>query len=135
MNPVLIEVLRGSAVESLHAGALAIVDASGAVHTALGDIDRPIFPRSAVKLLQALPLVGRQRRGRGLATDRRRLGPGLRLAVADHDWAATAPGLVVRISVGIAGGMPPLQADKLLKRADEALYAAKRAGRNRAHVD
>ena len=57
MNPILIEVLRGSAVESRHAGALAIVDASGAVHTALGDIERPIFPRSAVKLLQALPLV------------------------------------------------------------------------------
>jgi L-asparaginase II len=57
MNPILIDLLRGSAVESRHAGALAIVDASGAVHTALGDIDRPIFPRSAVKLLQALPLV------------------------------------------------------------------------------
>lgn len=57
MNPTLIEVLRGTAVESRHAGALAIVDASGAVHTALGDVDSPVFPRSAVKLLQALPLV------------------------------------------------------------------------------
>ena len=27
------------------------------VHSALGDIERPIFPRSAVKVLQALPLV------------------------------------------------------------------------------
>jgi diguanylate cyclase (GGDEF)-like protein len=59
----------------------------------------------------------------------------LRLAVAEHDWAATTPGLVVRISVGIAGGVPPLQADGLLRRADQALYAAKRAGRNRVHVD
>ena len=57
MNPLLIEVLRGTTVESRHAGALAIVDAAGGVHTALGDIDRPIFPRSAVKLLQALPRV------------------------------------------------------------------------------
>ncbi len=56
-NPTLVDVLRGSAVESSHRGALAIVDAGGAVHTALGDIDRPIFPRSAVKVLQALPLV------------------------------------------------------------------------------
>ena len=56
-NPVLVEALRGGIVESFHRGALAIVDADGTVHTALGDIDRPIFPRSAVKVLQALPLV------------------------------------------------------------------------------
>jgi L-asparaginase II len=56
-QPVLVEVLRGDAVESFHRGALAIVDADGAVLHALGDIQRPVFPRSAVKLLQALPLV------------------------------------------------------------------------------
>jgi diguanylate cyclase (GGDEF)-like protein len=59
----------------------------------------------------------------------------LRLAVAEHDWAAVTPGLAVRISVGIAGGAPPLAADSLLHRADHALYAAKRGGRNRVHVD
>jgi L-asparaginase II len=57
MNPVLVEAWRGNAVESLHAGALAVVDADGAVVCALGDIAKPIFPRSAIKLLQALPLV------------------------------------------------------------------------------
>ena len=56
-NPVLVQALRGGAVESMHRGAVAVVDAEGTVHTALGDIDRPIFPRSAVKVLQALPLV------------------------------------------------------------------------------
>ena len=56
-NPVLVEVLRGSTVESRHRGAVAIVDADGALHTALGDVDRLVFPRSAVKVLQALPLV------------------------------------------------------------------------------
>ena len=56
-HPVLVEALRGGIAESVHRGAMAIVDASGRVHTALGDIDRPIFPRSAVKVLQALPLV------------------------------------------------------------------------------
>ena len=56
-HPVLAEATRGGIVESFHRGALAIVDADGAVHTALGDIERPVFPRSAVKVLQALPLV------------------------------------------------------------------------------
>jgi L-asparaginase II len=57
MNPILVEVTRGGHVESRHAGALAIVDADGAVLASLGDIDRPVFPRSAVKVLQALALV------------------------------------------------------------------------------
>ncbi|HEY0858817.1 MAG TPA: asparaginase [Albitalea sp.] len=57
MNPVLVEVWRGTAIESEHAGALAVLDADGAVLATLGDIDRPVFPRSAVKALQAMPLV------------------------------------------------------------------------------
>ncbi len=56
-NPVLVYAHRGGAVESQHAGAIAIVDADGALVAAIGDIDRPVFPRSAIKLLQALPLV------------------------------------------------------------------------------
>ncbi len=57
MNPILVEVIRGNLVESQHAGALAVLDADGAVIAAIGDIERPVFPRSAVKVLQALPLV------------------------------------------------------------------------------
>ena len=49
--------MRGAALESAHRGAIAVVDADGSVVAALGDIERPIFPRSAVKVLQALPLV------------------------------------------------------------------------------
>ncbi len=56
-TPVLVTAWRGGIVESFHRGSVAVVDAEGTVHTAWGDIDRPIFPRSAVKLLQALPLV------------------------------------------------------------------------------
>ena len=57
MNPILVDVMRGNAIESTHCGALAVLDADGAVVASLGDIERPIFPRSAVKVLQALPLV------------------------------------------------------------------------------
>ena len=56
-DPILVEVLRGSAVESRHAGAVAVMDASGVPVLLLGDVDRPIFPRSAVKVMQALPLI------------------------------------------------------------------------------
>lgn len=56
-HPDLVHVLRGGVVESLHRGALAIVDGDGALVTSMGDIDRPVFPRSACKVLQALPLV------------------------------------------------------------------------------
>jgi L-asparaginase II len=56
-NPVLVEVLRGTLVESRHRGALAVVDADGATVLALGDVAQPVYPRSAVKPLQALPLI------------------------------------------------------------------------------
>ncbi len=98
MNPILIEVLRGSAVESRHAGALAIVDASGTVHTALGDVDRPIFPRSAVKLLQALPLVASGAADAFGLTDAE-----LALACASHsgepEHVATAAGMLARLGL------------------------------------
>lgn len=56
-NPVLVEVLRGATVESRHRGAVAVVDADGGVALGIGDVERPVFPRSAVKAIQALPLV------------------------------------------------------------------------------
>jgi L-asparaginase II len=56
-NPVLVEVTRGPLVESRHRGAIAVLDAKGKPRIAIGDIGQPVFPRSAVKLIQALPLV------------------------------------------------------------------------------
>src|SRR4051794_13243636 len=56
-DPVLAEVIRGDMVESVHRGAVAIVDARGGVVARIGDIDRPVFARSAIKPLQALPLI------------------------------------------------------------------------------
>jgi L-asparaginase II len=67
-NPVLVEVTRGSLVESRHRGALAVVDADGTVVLAFGDVAQPVFPRSAIKALQALVLMesgGAERYGFG----------------------------------------------------------------------
>lgn len=56
-NPVLVEVVRGKLVESRHRGSVAVFDADGSCVFSLGDVTRPVFPRSAKKLIQALPLV------------------------------------------------------------------------------
>src|SRR5689334_6977955 len=56
-NPVLVEVIRGPLVESRHRGAVAVSDAGGHSIFTLGDVAAPVFPRSAVKALQALPLI------------------------------------------------------------------------------
>jgi L-asparaginase II len=56
-NPILVEVTRGDIVESVHRGAFAIMDASGALRLALGDIESPVYSRSSLKPMQAMPLV------------------------------------------------------------------------------
>jgi L-asparaginase II len=56
-NPVLVELSRAGWLESAHRGAVAVTDAQGAVVWSAGDIDRPVFARSSLKMLQALPLV------------------------------------------------------------------------------
>ena len=56
-NPVVVEVLRGARVESRHRGAGLVCDADGGVLFAFGDVEQAVFPRSAVKPMQALPLV------------------------------------------------------------------------------
>jgi L-asparaginase II len=78
-NPVLVEVLRGGVVESRHTGAVAAVDADGRTVLALGDVEQRVFPRSAVKAIQALPLV------ESGAADRYGFGPEeLALACSSH---------------------------------------------------
>jgi L-asparaginase II len=78
-NPVLVEILRGSAIESRHRGSVAVVDADGGLLLSLGDIETPVFPRSAVKAFQALPLL------ESGAADRFGLSPKeIALAVSSH---------------------------------------------------
>ncbi len=56
-NPIIAEVTRGSVVESRHRGAYVVCDAAGKVLLADGDRETPIFPRSAIKAFQCLPVI------------------------------------------------------------------------------
>lgn len=56
-NPVIVDVVRGALVESRHRGAYVICDAKGSIVSQLGDIESPIYPRSAIKAFQCLPLI------------------------------------------------------------------------------
>lgn len=78
-NPILAEVTRGNTIESLHRGSVAVLDADGGVVLSLGDVERPVFPRSAVKAIQALPLLESGAADRYGLTE-----PEIALAVASH---------------------------------------------------
>jgi diguanylate cyclase (GGDEF)-like protein len=58
----------------------------------------------------------------------------LRRAVAEFDWRSLHPELAVTLSIGVAGldvAADAVDVERLLARADQALYRAKAAGKNR----
>ncbi len=57
VNPVLVHVTRGDLVENRHRDAVVVCDPSGRQVHAQGDVTAPVYPRSAIKALQALPLL------------------------------------------------------------------------------
>ena len=56
-NPIIAEVMRGGIVESRHRGSYAIVNQNGQVTQSAGDIAAPVYPRSAIKAFQCLPVI------------------------------------------------------------------------------
>ncbi|MCW5662092.1 MAG: asparaginase [Burkholderiaceae bacterium] len=101
MNPVLVEATRGGIVESAHCGALAVVDARGTAVCTIGDSARPVFARSAVKVLQALPLVTSGAADAFAFTDEE-----LALACASHNGearhVATAAGVLAKAGLDVS---------------------------------
>ena len=57
MNPVLVEVYRGDVLESFHRGVVCIVNERNEIVFSTGDPQQVCYPRSAMKLLQVLPLI------------------------------------------------------------------------------
>lgn len=94
-NPVLVEVLRGPLAESRHRGSVCVMDADGATVFSLGDVAAPVYPRSAVKPIQALPLV------ESGAADRYGFGDAeLALACASHGGEAAHVEVAQRMLAG-----------------------------------
>ena len=100
-NPVLAETIRGNWVENRHRGAYVVIDADGRIIASAGDIERPIFPRSAIKSMQALPIFARHAEGKFHHTEEE-----LALACASHHGedvhVSTANGLLTRIGLSAA---------------------------------
>ena len=57
MSAVLAELVRSGLVESTHSGHLLLIAADGSDLLALGDVEAEIYPRSAIKSLQAAAMV------------------------------------------------------------------------------
>ena len=59
----------------------------------------------------------------------------LRRVVEQHDWSRIAPGLRLSISIGVVRVAPGESLEAAAARADQLLYQAKAAGRNRVIID
>ena len=75
----LVELTRGKLVESVHRGAIALMDATGVMVASVGNIDRCVYMRSSAKPLQVVPMI------EGGAADRFRFSERqLAVMVASH---------------------------------------------------
>jgi diguanylate cyclase len=72
--------------------------------------------------------------GVGLAQAQPRLEQ-MRLCLQQYDWSDLTPQRPVTLSIGLMVWQPGLDLAQLIHRADDLLYAAKRAGRNRVMVE
>ena len=66
--PLLIDIRRGNSIESSHLVDIAVVDCDGRVILGYGDTERTVFPRSAMKPLQAIALI-EELQNKGLEAD------------------------------------------------------------------
>ena len=120
--PVAVVVRRGERVESEHRVAYAVADAAGRLLEAAGDVDRAVFPRSAIKPLQALALVESGAADRFAVSEQE-----LALACASHsgepEHVALVRAWLARLGLDAlaleCGAHPPLHAESAQRLAAE----------------
>lgn len=56
-QPVVVEIVRSGVVEGRHHGAVVALEPDGSVAWSVGDVERPVLPRSCNKPLQAVAMV------------------------------------------------------------------------------
>lgn len=123
-NPVLIEVTRGPLVESVHTGAVAISTAAGMAVLEIGDVSRPVFPRSSIKALQCLPLI------ESGAADHFGFGnQEIALACASHTGTEKHAALAGRMLATLGLGEPDLGCGAHMPLGSSAMKALLRSGR------
>jgi L-asparaginase II len=118
-NPIVVEVVRGGLVESVHRGSALILGADGRTIDAVGNPDAVTFPRSAVKPIQAIGMLRA-----GLEVD----APALAIAAGSHSGE---PGHVecVRTTLEAAGlSLDDLQCPPALPMNEAARDAVLAAG-------
>jgi len=57
LSNTIAEITRGQQLESIHCGSVILARADGSMLGIVGDLNRVVFPRSSIKIIQALPLV------------------------------------------------------------------------------
>jgi L-asparaginase II len=122
-GPLIVEISRGDMVESRHAVSFAALDAAGRPVEVRGDVQSPVYPRSAIKGLQALPLVETG------AADRWKYGDAeLALACASHSGEARHADTVLRILERLGLGAGDLECGSHLPYHEPSAAALIRSG-------
>lgn len=117
----LVRLTRGAHVESVHHGHAAVVDSRGELLAWAGDANAPVFPRSAFKPFQAVPLV------ESGAFARSGLGRNALALIAGSHGGTDAQVAVVRQILEAAGADPSLLRCGVHEPYDEATAKALRA--------
>ena len=107
----------------------------------MGDVVLEMFSKTVHKTMRADDVIGRLGGEEFVAIISGKLADAciaaerVRVAFEAAALAPDSPQIPVTVSIGVASGLPIANIDKIIERADAALYKAKENGRNRVEAD